>query len=533
MVKLFVDNREAEVPRGSTLLDAARKLGIPIPTLCFLDGRKPHTSCMVCMVKIANPDRLAPACGTLAEDGMVIESETEEVFLARKASLDLLLSEHAGDCLAPCHTLCPAGMNIPLVIRQVADGAMKEAIRTIRADIPLPGVLSRICPAPCEKGCRRARYDGTVSICRLERNVADWDRDSNSPYMPPCKPDKSKRVAIVGAGPTGLTAAYDLRREGYECVLYDRSERPGGTLWQAVAEQDLPRDVLQGELGSIEGYGVRFCLATRVGDNPSLTDLLEEFDAVLLALGRIQPNANPWLSHLASPTGVLTDAKSFMTSMPGVFAAGSVVRSEKLAVRAFAQGRLAAEALTQYLAGEPVTGSSREFTSRMGRLTETEMVSHLAMVETASSTLQDQCSASSLPETDIRAEAERCLQCDCNSVNQCKLRQYATEYHAQPSRFRGKRRTSSPSDRHPDIVHDPGKCILCGHCVHIAAEAGEDLGIAYIGRGFDVTVQPPFGRPIEEGLVHSAIECAIACPTGALVLKERARQELLAQESQP
>ncbi len=102
MPKLFIDNREVEIDKGATILDAAGKLGIEIPTMCFLKDYKPSTSCMVCVVKIDGLAALVPACGTVVKDGMRVASNSEEVLQARRAALELLLSDHVGDCLGPC-----------------------------------------------------------------------------------------------------------------------------------------------------------------------------------------------------------------------------------------------------------------------------------------------------------------------------------------------------------------------------------------------------------------------------------------------
>ena len=171
MPKLFIDNREVEVNDGATILDAAGKLGIEIPTICFKKGYQPSTSCMVCVVKVEGLDSFVPACGTVVAEGMRVESSSEQVYQARKAALELLLSDHLGDCLGPCQVICPAGMNIPLMIRQIAAGNLSGAIKTVKKDIALPAVLGRICPRPCEKGCRRGVYDKAVSICLLKRRT--------------------------------------------------------------------------------------------------------------------------------------------------------------------------------------------------------------------------------------------------------------------------------------------------------------------------------------------------------------------------
>ncbi|MGB2782009.1 MAG: 2Fe-2S iron-sulfur cluster-binding protein, partial [Phycisphaerae bacterium] len=159
MPQLMIDNREVTVPEGATILDAARRLGIAIPTLCHLDGLPPSTSCMVCLVRVRSPDRLVPSCAALAEDGMIVESETEEVRAARREAMALLLSDHLGDCEAPCRIICPAGLDIPRMLRHLAAGETGEAYALARGALVLPGVLGCICPAPCEKGCRRGEYD--------------------------------------------------------------------------------------------------------------------------------------------------------------------------------------------------------------------------------------------------------------------------------------------------------------------------------------------------------------------------------------
>ncbi|MHC4196261.1 MAG: 2Fe-2S iron-sulfur cluster-binding protein, partial [Planctomycetota bacterium] len=187
MVRVVIDNREVEVEAGSTILDAASKLGIEIPTMCFLKGYRPSTSCMVCVVEVVGLNKLVPACGSIAEEGMRVITSSEEVARARRMALELLLSDHLGDCMGPCQVICPAKMEIPLMIRQIAAGRLEEAIATIKKDIALPAVLGRICPAPCERGCRRGSFDKAVSICKLKRYAADVDLQSPKAYLPVCK----------------------------------------------------------------------------------------------------------------------------------------------------------------------------------------------------------------------------------------------------------------------------------------------------------------------------------------------------------
>ena len=275
MPRIIIDQREIDVPPGTTLLAAAQTLGIDIPTLCYLKGYEPSTSCLVCMVRVRNANRLVPACATVAVDGMVIESETEEVRQVRKTALELLLSDHVGDCLAPCHFACPAHMDVPVMLRQITAEQLREAIVTVKASIALPAVLGRVCPKPCEKGCRRAAADGAVAVCGLKRFVADVDLASGNPYLPECSPPTGKRVAVVGAGPTGLSAAYYLRREGHAVTLFDARPEAGGACGMRPRRRASTRgprrgnrhDCRAGHRAAAEHYRGRWG-TSRKGDSP-------------------------------------------------------------------------------------------------------------------------------------------------------------------------------------------------------------------------------------------------------------------------
>jgi len=523
MLKLMIDNHEVEVEPGSTLLKAALKLGIDIPTLCFREGCQPSTSCLVCLVKVK--ERLVPSCATLAEEGMEVESETDEIHEARKTALELLLSDHLGDCIAPCHSICPAQMNIPLMIRQIADGKFRDSISTVKEHIALPAVLGRICSAPCEKGCRRGVYDSPVSICLLKKYVADIDLASEKPYLPPCKPKNEKRVAIVGAGPTGLAAAYYLLQEGYACVLFDEHEEPGGMLQYGVDEDQLPRDVLDAEIRLIDKLGVEFRMKTLVGENPSLKDLQRDYDAVLIAMGAIEDGDAKQLGIQTSASGVRVDRNTLQTNLKGVFAGGGAIRRKsRMAVRSVADGKATAISIDQYLSGLPVTGPHEPFTVHIGKLAEGE-IQRFMVTPCSGETLSRHFS-----DDDAHAEALRCLHCDCRKADNCKLRDYAEIYKANPNRYKGERRLfeqyvqpvaqrGDKAEVHFSVIYEPGKCIVCGLCIQIASDAGEPLGLTFIGRGFDVRVGVPFDRSIAEGLQKVADRCVAACPTGALAFK--------------
>ncbi len=540
MPKIMIDNREVEVEAGATILDAAQKLGISIPTMCFLRGHEATTSCMVCVVKLAGANGLVPACGTLVRDGMHVESDTEEVHEARKAALELLLSDHVGDCAGPCQMGCPAHMNIPQMIRQIAAGDLNGAIVTVKQDIALPAVLGRICPAPCEKACRRKQHDEAISICLLKRYVADVDLQSQSPYVPKCEAHRGKRVAIIGAGPAGLAAAYYLVQDGFECTIFDDHDEPGGMLRYGVPEANLPHNVLAAETAQIQRLGVTFRLGTRVGVAISMDEVRRQFDAVFLATGELKLGDVEAFGVDASPEGIKIDSQTNMTNMPGVFAGGDATRKRRLAVRTVADGKEAAESMRRYLTGvgwalahaedsgmvdqgqhglKPILQPTRTFISRMGKLQGGEMEIFL---QSASAEPRHKPSGATGGFTDeeARAEALRCLHCDCRKPDTCLLRQYAQALDARQTRYKAERRCFVQQTQHPDVIYEPGKCIDCGICIQIASQAGERLGLAFVGRGFDVRVAVPFNESLAEGLKIAAAQCVQACPTGALAFKD-------------
>ncbi len=545
MPNITIDNVTIEVPPGATVLDAARKLGVHIPTLCFLEDMDPATSCMVCLVKVHPSGKLSPACATPATDGLRVDSETPEVHAARRAALELLLSDHVGDCDGPCQGICPARMNIPLMIRQIAGGRLGEAIATIKRDIAIPAILGYICPAPCERGCRRAQADRPLAICLLKRFAAEADLASPQPYLPCVQPLSGRKVAIVGGGPAGLAAAHHVLLAGHACTLFDKKEHAGGMLRHGVDETRLPSKVLDAEIEQIRRLGCQFRLGVRVGQSPTLAELRQQFDAVIVAVGHVR-NETERLGLEASAKGIAADPRTLASPQKGVFVAGDATGlysgHHPMAVRAVASGKAAAAAVHQYLSGQAVTGEAKRFSTHVGLLHEGEIAAFLAGCDAPAA-------AATRPHTDIddmsgeefdatpglpphfdlargltaeqaRQEAARCLHCDCRKADHCRLRDCCQQYAARPAHYKATRKQFEQDRGHGEIVFESGKCIDCGLCIRITRRAGEKLGLTFLGRGFDVRVAPPFGHPLWEAITTAAAECIAACPTGALASKK-------------
>jgi formate dehydrogenase major subunit len=655
MVNLTIDGRQIGVPTGTTVLDAAKWLGIRIPTMCHVPGIEPASSCFLCAVQIEGRRTLSPACGMPVAEGMVVVTASEDVRRARRMALELLLSDHAGECVAPCAAQCPAGLDIPGFVYGIATGDHRRAMEAIAERLALPGSLGRICPRLCERQCRRSDLDQGLAIGALHRYVADMRLADRRP----APPSTGKRVAIVGAGPAGLAAAYYLSKNGHACTLYDAHALPGGMLRYGIPANRLPKDALDAEIDAIRLLGAQFRMGERWGEDFTLAGLREQHDAVFVAIGaqraqglhcegeehalagieflervasgnpsplgndvvvvgggntamdcarsavrlgarnvrvvyrrsrqempclmeeveaaeaegvridllvapvRLEQNVltcrrmtlgEPDASGRRRPVeldgsdftmecstaiaaigqsvdrslaegegldvtawGIAAQERTFATNLPGIFAGGDGVLGADLAVRAVAAGRMAAAAIHQFLSGQAVTGEAAMTGIAMRPIDDAERAAMFRGIERRMRSFHDL--GSGLSDEDAVREARRCLTCGCRKADCCLVRTLATEYGVDVYRFAGARRRFSQELSHPEVIYEPGKCICCDACVRIAAAAGEEPGLAMIGRGFDVAVAVPFGQPLSIGLRKVARECAAACPTGALALR--------------
>jgi formate dehydrogenase major subunit len=369
-------------------------------------------------------------------------------------------------------------------------------------------------------------------------------------------PDLGSRVVVVGGGNTAIDAARTAVRLGAEevRVLYRRTQQEMPCLLEEVEAAELEGVALEYlvapvRLNKRKNHSLELtCQRMKLGEPDASgrrrpipipeSEFLVNCCTVVAAIGQsVEKSLAESEGIETSPWGIAADSKTLETNIPGTFAGGDAVLGADLAVRAVAAGRIAAASIDQYLRQEPVVGLKEMTSVEMRAINDVERAEIFRKIEKSSRSHQDliglERRLSSFDEVDpglnesqVASESRRCLTCGCLKASSCLMRELATEYQADPYRFGGERRKFSQDRSHPEIVYEPGKCIMCDACVKIAAEAGEEMGVAAMGRGFQVAIGVPFGRPLSEGLRKAAQRAALACPTGALALRSSRSCEL-------
>ncbi|HOO26517.1 MAG TPA: 2Fe-2S iron-sulfur cluster-binding protein, partial [Clostridiales bacterium] len=173
LINLTIDGKNVSVSPGTTVLDAAKKIGIEIPTLCHDKRVEVYGACGLCVVEAVGNPKLLRACSTKVAEGMEILTKTEKVVSSRKCALELLLSDHSGDCRPPCVLACPAQTDCQGYVGLIANGEYYESVKLIMEKLPLPASIGRVCPHPCETACRRQLVEEPIAIAHLKRFVGD------------------------------------------------------------------------------------------------------------------------------------------------------------------------------------------------------------------------------------------------------------------------------------------------------------------------------------------------------------------------
>ncbi|MBI2360778.1 MAG: FAD-dependent oxidoreductase [Deltaproteobacteria bacterium] len=242
---------------GFTVTDGRLEVGSVAPFL-------PESECKFCL-----------ACVGVCPTGALMDK-----------AADIAVGASKEQSLVPCRAACPAGIDIPRYVRLIGQGRYDEAVSVIRERAPFPGILGYVCFHPCENVCRRGKVNEPIAICSLKRFAAE--------QIPPLDPaaaraeaSSGKRVAIVGSGPAGLTAAYYLRGKGHGVTVFEAGSKPGGMLRHGIPRYRVPREVVEREIEEVLARGVELRTNTSVGSGAdfSLEKLRAEYDAVFLGVG--------------------------------------------------------------------------------------------------------------------------------------------------------------------------------------------------------------------------------------------------------
>ena len=287
-IVVTVNGRQIEVYDDLTILQALLQEDIHIPHLCYdIRLERSNGNCGLCVVELGeeSEQRDVKACHTPIKEGMVICTNSTKLEHYRKIRLEQILSDHNADCVAPCVMTCPANIDIQAYLRHSGNGNYQSAIRVIKKHNPFPVVCGRVCPHPCEAQCRRNLVDSAVAINNVKRFIADWDMAREEPFKPKKKSATGKRIAVVGGGPSGLTAAYYSVINGHDVTVFERQHFAGGMMRYGIPEYRLPKEILDQEIELIKSMGVKIMTKKTLGTHIHLEDLHKDFDDVYLAIG--------------------------------------------------------------------------------------------------------------------------------------------------------------------------------------------------------------------------------------------------------
>jgi heterodisulfide reductase subunit A-like polyferredoxin len=255
--------------------------------------------------------------------------------------------------IPPCTATCPLHCNAQGYVALISQGKFKEALALVREKLPFPGILAYACSHPCEKECKRIEENHPIPICQLKRFLVDHVVEPEFEFAPP--QEKDQKVAIIGGGPSGLVAAYDLRKMGYEVTLFESRNELGGLLTHGFPSYRLPRQVIEKDLSVINKMGIEVRLNTEVEKDVPAETLLQSFDAIFISVGITGAESMTQFFHGLKKTrkgSIQVNPISLESNLKGIFAGGDAVTGPGTIIDSMAHGRKAALSIDRYLRGE-------------------------------------------------------------------------------------------------------------------------------------------------------------------------------------
>ena len=269
----------------------------------------------------------------------------------------------------PCRVACPAHVNVQGYVSLLQRGKFKEAVELIRDHMPFPAICGRVCFAPCEKACARKNVDQAVAIRSLKRIVADVEREQGRVRGEPVPKKYDKKIAIIGAGPAGLAAAYDLVRLGYPVTVFERMREAGGMMRYRIPDSLLEKFVVANEIAYIQDLGVDIKFGVEFGRDINLDTLRKEgYEAVFIAVGKLSEDTTLPPELLGKESGasiILVDPLTLETRIRDVFAGGDSIQVKPAGIiAAISAGKQAAVSIHRHLSGQDLKAGREEYEER-------------------------------------------------------------------------------------------------------------------------------------------------------------------------
>ncbi len=319
----------------------------------------------------------------------------------------------------PCTATCPLHCNAQGYVALISQGKFKEALALIREKLPFPGILAYACSHPCEKECKRIEEDRPVSICHLKRFLVDHVEEPEFEFKP--YQEKDQKVAIIGGGPSGLVAAFDLRKLGYRVTLFESLNELGGLLTHGFPSYRLPKQVVKKDLSGLDKMGIEIRLGTEVGKDIPAETLLQSFDAIFIGVGTAGAESTTRVFKGLRKTRkgtIQVNPVSLETALKGVFAGGDSVTGPGTIVESMAHGRKAAISIDRYLRGEDLI-KGRESEGKQTSPFQSDLPDSKRKEREILPDMVKPLGSGLTPEEAVE-DAKRCLNCGgCSDCGEC------------------------------------------------------------------------------------------------------------------